>query len=239
MATTTKTAKKAKKGSKGTTRKVVEARPDSGAEKRAAAVDPFDTSGVAPNAGPTTKKGDNVYTADARMAGVIDKFVAATTAFKKAEADMKTAKGEVMEWSTGRFAAQYCEDGSRPKNPTLKGNSTAPKLIFADYEVKVDGDKWSMLQDLFGDKADETVTTHESFAFNPDFLDEGDNKDRIKKVLGAAFTADEVKGMIKPTVRRTTRKGSIDRVLGLLGEDVSADNVRLAMQVLTNAPSIR
>ena len=230
----TRTRKTAKK-----TAKIVEVRPDSGAEKRTAAVDPFDTSGVAPNAGPTTKKGDNVYTANPHMAVVIDKFVAATTAFKKAEADMKAAKGEVMAWSTGEFAAQYCKDGSRPKNPTLKGNSTAPKLVFADYAVKVDGDKWETLRDLFGDNADAAVTTHESFAFNPDFLDEGDNKDRIKNALAAAFTADEVGRMIEPTVKRTTKKGSIDRVLGLLGDDADAGNVQLAMQVLTNAPSIK
>ena len=158
---------------------------------------------------------------------------------KKAKAEADTAKGELVEWAKGRFAAQYCELGSRPKNPVLKGKTTAPKFIVSDAEVKVDPDKWATLQDLFGENADDTVTTHESFAFNTDFLDEGDNKARIRAALVAAFTADEVKAMIVPTVRRTTRKGSIDRVLGLLGEEVGAGNVQLALDILTKAPSIR
>ena len=235
MATaTTKKTRKAKK-----TAKVVEARPDSGAEKRAAAVDPFDTSGVAPNAGPTTKKGDNVYTADTDTAKLIDEFVKANEAAKKADAVMKAAKGEVMSWAKGKFAAQYVADGSRPKNPVLQGRTTAPKFIVSDSEVNVDADKFATLQDLFGDNADNTVTTVESFAFNPDFLEDADNKSRIRKALQAVFSPDEVKAMIVPTVKRTTKKGSIDRVLGLLGDDAGAGNVQLALEILTKAPSIR
>ena len=216
----------------------VEKRPDSGAEKRAAAVDPFDTTGVAPNAAPTTKKGDNVYTADPEKAALIDRFMKANGIAKKAKAEADTAKGELLDWATGEFAEQYCTDGSRPKNPVLKGETTAPKLIYSDAEVKVDDGKWATLQDLFDD-ADDAVTIHESFAFKPDFLDEGDNKARIRAALAAAFTPEEVAAMIEPTVRRTTKKGSIDRVLGLLGENVGKGGVQLALSILTKAPSIR
>ena len=104
--------------------------------------------------------------------------------------------------------------------------------------MKVDDGKWATLQDLFDD-ADDAVTIHESFAFKPDFLDEGDNKARIRAALAAAFTPEEGAAMIEPTVRRTTKKGSIDRVLGLLGENVGKGGVQLALSILTKAPSIR
>ena len=108
-----------------------------------------------------------------------------------------------------------------------------------DFEVKVDPDKFATLQDLFGDSADDTVTTHESFAFDSDFLADADQKARITKALLAEFAPDEVKAMIVATVNRTTKKGSIDRVLGLLGDDANADNVQLALEILTKAPSIK
>ena len=156
-----------------------------------------------------------------------------------AKADADTAKGQVMTWAKGMFAAQYVADGSRPKNPTLQGKTTAPKFIVSDFEVKVDPDKFATRQDLFGDSADDTVTTHESFAFDSDFLADADQKARITKALLAEFAPDEVKAMIVATVNRTTKKGSIDRVLGLLGDDANADNVQLALEILTKAPSIK
>lgn len=237
MATTTKTKRTKAKSTK--TKVAAESRPESGAEKRTAAVDPFDTSGVAPNAAPKAKNGDNVYKADTDTAKLIDEFVTANSALKKAKAIADAAKGKVMAWAKGLFAAQYVEDGSRPKNPTLQGRTTAPKFIVSDSEVNVDADKFATLQDLFGDNADDTVTTRESFAFNADFLADADQKARITKALLTGFSPDEVKEMIVATVKRTTKKGSIDRVLGLLGDDADAGNVELALEILTKAPSIK
>ncbi len=238
MATETTTKRKRTRKGKGT-KVAAEARPGSGAEKRTATVDPFDTSTVAPNAAPTAKKGDNVYTADTDTAAMIDAFVKANGIAKKAKADADTAKGKVMAWAKKKYADQYVADGSRPNTPTLKGRVSAPKYIVSDAEVKVDEDKFATLQDLFGDSADDTVTRHESFAFNSDFLADPDQKAAITKALLAAFSPDEVKAMIVATVNRTTKKGSIDRVLALLGDDADAGNVELALEILTKAPSIR
>ena len=239
MATATTTKKTRTTRKPKATKVVAETRPDSGAEKRAATVDPFDTSGVETNAAPAAKKGDNVYTADTDTAALIDAFVKANSAAKKAKADADAAKGQVMAWAKGMFAAQYVADGSRPTNPTLKGRVSAPKFIVSDSEVKVDADRFATLQDLFGEKADDTVTRHESFAFDSDFLNDAGKKARITSALLAEFSADEVKAMIVATVNRTTKKGSIDRVLGLLGDDADAGNVELAIEILTKAPSIR
>ena len=238
MATETTTNRKRTRTRKTAGKTVAEARPDSGADKRAATVDPFNTEGVETTTAPKAK-GDNVYKADTDPAVLLDAFVTANRAAKMAAPAPKAAKGRVMEWAKGKFAAQYVADGSRPRNPTLQGKVSAPKFIFSDAEVNVDAGKFETLQELFGENADDTVTRHESFAFDSDFLVDPAQKARITKALLAEFAPDEVKAMIVATVKRTTKKGSIDRVLALLGDNADAGTVELALELLTKAPSIK
>lgn len=230
-------AKKTETGTKATKKvKVVPV-------ERPEAVDPF----AAPPADAKKKApaGDNVHVAPTDddelgdIAADIATFAKAKAAKKAAEAALEAASGNVMSYAKRVLLGLLSKSGSKPKGQKLAGADDAVvTTYYQDRTIKVDEEAYAMLCEMLGQKVVDAdiVETSKTFTLNPEKVDDPKLFAKIREVLQAGLTAEELTGLFIPS-GRTSKKGVVDMASKLCDGDTS--RIDQLLQLVVPKPTLK
>lgn len=188
--------------------------------------------------------GTIVYTKK-EITDAIKNFVEGNTKEKEGAAMQETAKKFLGEFARRGFSRIWLAENVRPKSPKLVTNPEATgaivTTIFMDKPRNLTHDEFTALKAYLGEEeANGLVDNYEEYHLNGKLAQEkvtikgksGSYMDHIIMACEKYFGDDpKIEAIFQPKVVRTTKKGMLDRLLGLAGKGPEAAS-RLANLIL-------
>jgi len=206
-------------------------------------VDPF--AAPADAAAKKVPTGDNVHAAPTKddelgnVAADIATFVKAKAAMKAAEAALDAASGNVMSFAKRILLGLIAKTGSKPKGQKLAGADDAVvTTYYQDRTIKVPEEQYAMLCDMLGKGVvdAEIVETSKTFTLSPEKVADPDLFAKIRTVLQAGLSAEELTGLFIPS-GRTSRKGVVEIAAKLCkGDEAQIDQL---LQLTVPKPTLK
>lgn len=147
---------------------------------------------------------------------------------EEAKSAMTTARSPLVGFATFKFAEEWYDKGTRPKNPVITESGLDNDYItvqFKDSESKLDEGSYGNLLSVVGSRLDNYINKYNEFTLNNDVLDElvGNRSvmDLVKEALQEKFAKDpevlsrlfSVKEVFK------TKKGLVDELLNFVKDN--------------------
>lgn len=241
MATKTTTKTTTKKTTAGKKRVKATDRPNSGATGPAV-VDPFKPVS-AKKAVPAGDNINNAPTDDAELGNVaadIAAFAAAKAEVAAAKARLAAISGTVLSYAKRVLLGLMVKNQSKAPSQKLVGNKDATVTTFyQDRTVSMDGEnagRYETLCDMFDREiVDSKLAEFTGWAIAGKKMKDKALVDKMRKVLQAGLTADELTGLF--VAQHRSRKGVVERAAKLCGDDT--DKMDRLLQLTVPTPTLK
>ena len=186
------------------------------------------------------KKKQNIFPVeDPEVAQAIDDFVHAHDEMKRAEADKEVASGVAKPFCRAEFLKQFAEAGRKPetiKFRTPEGNTVTFVVQDRGERYSVSEEQMETIKTLIGRKKTKQIIVEDmTFSFNNVVLSKAGVMnalgDKITELVAEeVLTEDEAANLLVATERTTVRKGVLDDLADLCGNDT--DTMEALMDAL-------
>jgi hypothetical protein len=169
-----------------------------------------------------------LYTKD-QVVEAIDGWVEGDRLEKQSKSLKKLHEPTIDDFALYHYAKRWAAKGTRPDNPKLVTQPVAGSTIsysVKDQERILADDKFAQLANLIGaTAAEENTVKRDEISFNQDKLEEDVGGQTVLEHIDAAISdyfdklgrSDVLEGLFEIKPKFTTKKGLIDKGLGLVG----------------------
>jgi hypothetical protein len=146
----------------------------------------------------SAKSGKSLETYDAKEKAAIDQYVQLIREIKNLESQSDTCKDSILSEAKSQFAKRQMS--GKAGNFKMLGNDETLTFICQNAGSTLKDENYQELVDFAGKKAAENLLESDvsSLKFNPDFIKQKENQDRIFAALAKAFSQDELAEMFLP-----------------------------------------